>query len=101
PTDGMIASAPATPSNNPDPVFEFDADGGLSGAAVFECRLDDGAWEPCTSPHPFTNLPDGDHEFEVRATDPAGNSALLPVWKWTVDTTAPVITVHGSDLVKL
>lgn len=36
-----------------------------------ECRVDDDAFEPCTSPTFFADVGDGAHTFEVR---PAGNS---------------------------
>lgn len=42
---------------------------------VFECRLDDGNWEACSSPITYTGVSVGRHTFGVRATDEAGNSA--------------------------
>ena len=38
----------------------------------FECRLDDGAYEPCESPH-TVNVSRGPHIFRVRAIDEAEN----------------------------
>jgi Concanavalin A-like lectin/glucanases superfamily len=42
--------------------------------AGFQCRIDAGAWSPCTSP---TGAPGG-HQFAVRAIDPAGNADPNP-----------------------
>ena len=39
---------------------------------VFSCRLDGAAWEPCGSPHTYSALGLGPHQFEVMAVDAAG-----------------------------
>ena len=47
-------------------------------------------WAGCTSPHTTTALADGQHTFNVKATDPAGNTDLTPATHtWTIDTSAP------------
>jgi hypothetical protein len=48
------------------------------GGSLFECRLDGGAWEGCTSPRTYAGLRLGNHSFSVRATDPAGNTDPTP-----------------------
>jgi hypothetical protein len=61
----------------------------LGGTAItgYECSLDGGAWGAC---HDYTNLDDGEHHFEVRAIDAAGNRDDTPAtYTWTVDTVAP------------
>jgi len=56
----------------------------------FACRLDAGAWAACASPRSLSGLADGTHTFDVRATDPIGNTATTPATRtWTVDTIAP------------
>ena len=55
--------------------FGFSAD---DPAARFECRLDGGAWEACSSPAVLTGLPAGPHKFEVRAVDALQNADPTP-----------------------
>lgn len=43
----------------------------------FECRLDGGAFKSCSSPFK-ANVAFGKHRFQVRATDPAGNTDPTP-----------------------
>ena len=92
-----IVLVPADPSNDDAPTFEFESD---EPGAAFECRVDAGAWTPCTSPEVAGLLADGSHTFEVRAIDGAGNTDPTPAsYAWTVDTAAPdttFTTVPGS-----
>ena len=46
--------------------------------ARFECRLDNGPFLPCTSPHTLTDLFVGEHAVEVRAIDTASNADTSP-----------------------
>lgn len=66
--DTTIVSGPSGAIDSSEAVFTFAAE----GAEEFECRLDLGAWEPCTSPQVYEGLADGPHSFEVRARDPLG-----------------------------
>jgi hypothetical protein len=82
-----VDTAPGNPSADASPDFEFSA---TEGGSSFECRLDAGAWEACTSPHGYSGLADGSHTFRVRATDAAGNvDPTAAVYTWTIDATAP------------
>jgi len=58
---------------------------------TFECKLDDGAFESCTSGKEYNSLPDGRHTFEVRATNSAGTDDTPATWIWAVDTAAPTV----------
>ena len=66
--------------------IHFDAD----EPARFECSLDGGGFGECSSPRSYSALADGEHTFEVRAIDEAGNVDGSPaVRTWIVDTTPP------------
>ena len=82
-----IESGPSGPTNDPTPTFEFTAD---EPGSTFECRLDDGAYSACGSPHTTNPLADGAHSFEVRATDALGNTDPSAASRsFTVDTAPP------------
>jgi hypothetical protein len=55
--------------------FRFISD---EPGSTFECKLDKGPFEPCTSPRKVKHLDPGQHTFRVRATDPAGNADATP-----------------------
>jgi hypothetical protein len=89
-----ITAAPSDPSNNTDPSFSFTSS---EGGSSFECKLDGGAFAPCTSPEDYTGLAAGSHTFEVRATDAAGNTDATPAaHTWTIDLAAPTTTITAS-----
>lgn len=98
--DTSLAGAPASITNatTANPTFSS-----ADAAATFECKLDGGAWAPCTSPHPLSGLAEGSHTLQVRAVDPAGNVDPTPAsHTWVVDTTAPAtnVTAHPASLVR-
>jgi outer membrane protein OmpA-like peptidoglycan-associated protein len=87
PPDTTIDSGPSALSSSAAASFEFSAD---EAGTTFECRLDAGAWEPCSSPRDYPGLADGPHSLEVRAVDGSANADPTPASRaWTVDTSAP------------
>lgn len=90
PLETEITSAPGEFSNARLASFEFTSN---VASAKFECSVDGGAAEPCTSPF-SRNLDDGTHSFSVRATDGAGTEDATPAEHlWTIDTVAPDTTL--------
>jgi hypothetical protein len=51
--------------------------------STFQCALDGGAFEPCTSPKAYGALVYGSHSFAVHATDAAGNTGPDATHAWT------------------
>lgn len=81
-----LTAGPAEGSTSgPRVMFAFTVDDGVVG-----CSLDGSAFAPCVSPQ-AANLPAGPHELRIRATDAAGNVALV-TRAWTVACAAPDAT---------
>jgi hypothetical protein len=89
--DTVLESGPQKVIAAHEATFGFSAAG--AKATGFECHVDRAKWQPCTSPHTVTGLPDGKHSFEVRALGTGGRPDPTPAHKdWTVDTTGPEVT---------
>ena len=74
-----------------DFLFEFTGSDDVLGPSqlTFECKLNEGAWRACASPHEFS-VGDGRHTFSVRAIDDMGNLDASPAARnWIRDSTAP------------
>ncbi len=89
-----ITGGPAALTNNNSASFSFSSN---EAGSSFQCRLDSGTFASCTIPATYSNLADAAHTFEVRATDPAGNTDLNGAnFSWTVDTTPPDTLIDSS-----
>ena len=75
PDTGML-TGPNGPTASKSAAFTYQGDT-LGGTAIagYECRIDDGAWGACVD---YTGLAEGEHRFEVRAIDAAGNTDGSP-----------------------
>ena len=69
PPETSWLETPNEQSESTEAIFEFEAD----KQASFECRLNEESWYNCDSPQELVDLDAGEHLFEVRATDEAGN----------------------------
>jgi Calx-beta domain len=97
PPDTAIDSGPADPSGSADASFTFSGTDAGTGIASFQCKLDAGSFAACTSPQSYSSLNDGEHTFEVRAIDGAGNLDLTPAsFTWTIDTSAPDTAIDSK-----
>lgn len=64
-----------------------------AGASGFKCGLDGAALTVCTSPVTYQGLADGNHQFEVRAINSAGEIGDSATYAWAIDATAPVVAL--------
>jgi uncharacterized protein (TIGR03382 family) len=77
-----LSSGPSGTTSEHGATFEFNAN---EPGVTYECSLDGAAFTPCTSPVTYTNLGEGEHTFQVRARDAAGNVDATPATRtWTV-----------------
>ncbi|CAM3379963.1 choice-of-anchor J domain-containing protein [Nocardioides dubius] len=90
--DVTLSDAPSGTITSDATSVSFSAD----EEATFECRLDDGDWAACTSPASFTGLADGEHTVHVRGTDTSENIGTPASSTFTVDTTAPTVTLTDA-----
>lgn len=75
PPETRIDKGPKKASSKRKAKFSFSAD---ESGATFECRLDNKAAKPCSSPLKVKRLKRGKHKLAVTATDAAGNSDPTP-----------------------
>lgn len=92
PPTATIMSGPAGPTNDDTPSFGFRSN---EPGSTFQCRMDGGAFAPCTSPR-ATHVGDGNHTFSVRAIDRAHNMSPVVSRPFSVDTTAPNTNISGG-----
>jgi Big-like domain-containing protein len=93
PPDTSIDSGPSgTIYNATSATFSFSS---TEVGSSFECKVNSGDWGSCTSPDTVSVIV-GDNTFQVRATDPAGNTDPAPASRTftnVIDTTAPVVNI--------
>ena len=86
PPNTSITSKPPATTTSDSAQFSFSAS---ESGVTYECKLDDGPWAACTPPQAYDSVPEGDHQFLVRATDKADNVDITPASAgWTVETEA-------------
>jgi hypothetical protein len=77
-----VTQRPPTPTASMSATVEFTAD---ESDVTYECRLDSGTYEPCTSPYTRTVSTSGSHWVGIRATDRAGNRGEETRTDWTIE----------------
>lgn len=78
-------------SNNDSRSFSFIS----NEVSTFECSLDSMGFVACDSPANYSSLAEGNHWFEVRATDVAGNVSVPVSYSWVVDRTPPNLAIDS------
>ena len=92
-----VGSAPTSLNNSSSASFSFSATDSGGGSVVgYQCKLDSGSYADCSSPTNLTNLPQGSHAYYVTALDSAGNTSAPVSTTWTVDLTAPALTLSST-----
>ncbi len=97
PPDTTITSGPTGTTADTTPTFAFTS---TEAGSTFECKIDAGAFIPCTTPFTTSALSDGPHTIQVRATDAVGNVDATPASRAftvdTTDTTAPDTSITAG-----
>jgi len=89
-----ITGGPSATTTDSTPTFAFISN---EGDSVFECRVDAGAFAPCSSPGARATLANGPHTFQVRATDQTGNNDPSPAMRsFTLKTSSPAPPAGGG-----
>ena len=98
PAAPTITSHPANPSSSSSGAFSFTDS---SAGTTFECKLDNHAWQSCTSPTTYTGLSVDDHEFSVRAVDAVGNRSDETDFHWRVSQSSGMSFTISGDVAGL
>ena len=94
PPETTITAKPPALTNDPSLRFEFSAS---EPDVDFTCKLDDGPAVPCSSPHTFEDVADGEHTVTIVAVDKAGNVDANPATaQVTVDTVPPAVSITSG-----
>jgi hypothetical protein len=88
----IITDKPPLLTNRATASFGFTAN---HPGSTFECRLDGGSFDSCTSPKLYNNLGNGAHTFAVRAAS-LGNVGIATTYKWTIDTVPPRTAITST-----
>jgi len=98
PPEPTITSGPASPTRHTSATFTFTDD---DPAASLLCDLDGSGFAPCDSatgqdyPGP---LGPGPHVFSITARDAEGGQSGILTFSWTIDVTAPQITLNSAPI---
>lgn len=91
-----ITQGPAAVSGLATANFIFNATDSLSQVATLECSVDNAAFAICNSPMSLAALTQGNHTFQVRATDAAQNTSTIAIHSWAINLMAPALNITSS-----
>lgn len=91
-----ITQFPNPYSNQTRATFAFSGTDDSGPVTSFTCQVDGGVRAPCSSPFmTAAGLSQGSHTFSVIGADSVGNLSSPATYTWTVDTTAPTVTLSS------
>ncbi|MCC7405718.1 MAG: hypothetical protein IT288_15065 [Bdellovibrionales bacterium] len=95
PPEIVVSKSPSPVSALVTDSFTFTVSDNYSGSIDIkvECSLDGAAFATCKSPAEVKSLAAGNHQFQIRATDKAGNVSANFTHSWKIDLTAPVLNI--------
>jgi hypothetical protein len=99
PPETTIDPASGPPASTGETSARFSFSSSESGS-TFECSIDGGDFAPCTPSTTYTDLQEGPHSFQVRATDHSGHGLpdQTPAERtWTVETNPPPPSTIGGS----
>ncbi len=94
PPDTSITDGPAATTASTTASFIFSS---TESGSSFECKLDAGAFEPCSRPKGYSGLGKGAHTFAVRAVDAAANVGASSTWRWTITSNPGNVDTAPAD----
>jgi len=108
--DTVVMTGPSKKTKDTSATFTFDSPAPAISSAgksirpaalvvTFECSLDNSAFSACTSPKTYTRLKVGSHNFRVRVIADGVSDPSPAAFDWTIDKTAPTITITGKPSV--
>ena len=92
----IIGSKPTSLNNLASGSFSFSATDMTGTISSYSCSLNGASSSSCTSPFSFSGLVGGTHNFSVTAKDNAGNVSAPASYSWTIDTSAPVVSISAN-----
>ena len=93
PAAPTLTSKPPNVTASTSASFAFTDE---DAAASYFCKVDGAAFTACTSPTAYNGLAAGQHVFDIKARDPAGNEGAITSYTWTIDLTNPVVTIDPA-----
>lgn len=76
-------------------LFSFSATDAVSPINRIECSIDSVTLANCAATQNFTSLAAGPHTLRYLAVDEAGNKSAVATYSWTIDLSAPTVTLRN------
>jgi outer membrane protein OmpA-like peptidoglycan-associated protein len=91
PVPAVAPDITSSPVSGPSRLatFTFHAHAGDTATVAFECSIDGGLFNPCTSPATFAGLSRDEHVFRVHGINADGDFGPAALASWTVQPVAP------------